>query len=175
MLTTRHVRFHLSELVQALECYGQLQRPSVVEALSFYYNWAQARGWRMQGVLGYPVQNRKIWVGSGDRTTQLEILDQDMAYEVVWSADDSDGTPDFLEVFPVVEMVQRIVEELEDRGWTLAPETDGYVKRFSMGDQAFEDRDISGHQIYKVSIGMKAGGELAAVVASVVDGLEART
>lgn len=174
MITTRHIRFHLSELIQALECYGKLRRPSVSEALSFYYNWAQARGWRMRGVIGYPVSNRKIWVGSGDRTTQLEILDQDMAYEVVWSADDADGTPDFLEVFPVVEMVQRIVEELEDRGWLLAPDTDGYVRRFPFGE-GFEDRHISGQQIYKASIGLKVDGELDAVVSGVVDGLEART
>lgn len=165
MKTMKHVRFHLNELVQALECYGKLRRPSVCQALDFYYAWALARGWTYKAGFGYPVKARTLWIGGGDHANpQLEIQERDVLYEVVWSADDStDGTCDFLEAFPVVDIVQRIIEVLEDRGWGLDPERDGYQK--AGGDR------ISGAAIYHASLQLRTD-DVDAVVESIVDGLE---
>lgn len=174
MKALKHVRFHLSELVQALECYGKLHRPGVCEALDYYYNWAQARGWVFRAGFGYPVKGSKIWIGTGDRNAQLEIQEQEVLYEVVWSGEDTDGTCDFLEAFPVVSMVQRIIEVLEDRGWFMDADTDGYSRVFSWGKDGHEMRHISGEDIYRAALKLKPDGELDSVVEGIVENLEAR-
>jgi len=126
-METRHIRFYISELIAALEAYGKLRRPSISEALTYYYNWAYARGWRIISVLGHGGRQR-IWTGAGDRSTQLEIQELDYAYEVVMAGEDTDGTCDFIEAFPVVVAVRDIVEELEARGWVIDADRDGYQK-----------------------------------------------
>lgn len=125
MTEARHVRFYISELIAALEAYGKLRRPSVSEAMTFYYNWAMARGWRLVSVLGRG-HRKQIWTGCGDRSTQLEVQERDNHYEVVWAGDTTDGTCDFIEAFPVIQDVRDVIEILEIRGWTLDPDRDGY-------------------------------------------------
>jgi len=148
MIIARHVRFKASELIQSLECYGKIRRPSISEAMSYYYNWAMSRGWSLVAVIGH-VGKELIWVGAGDRTNQLEMLQLDAHYEVVWRGEDVDGTCDFIEAFPSAAAVVQIIEELENRDWRMHADVDGYTKGAGL---------IRGEDIYKIALTARVGG-----------------
>lgn len=167
MMTLRHVRFQISDLIQALEVYGKAHRPSISEALDAYYVWALGRGWKLVSMAASVLPNR-IWVSAGERSCQLEIQERDMLYDLVWTSENalSADTPDYLEVYPVAHFAGRVVEVLMDRGWEMHPREDGFMKpgRF---------KPIFGREIYEAVCGLRAeSDDLDAVIEGIADSLE---
>jgi hypothetical protein len=167
MKKLQHVRFNISELIQSLECYGRLKKPSISEAMSYYYNWAQARGWRLKAVVG-SIAPRRIWVGTGERSNQLEIQEKDELYEVVWEAEDAEGSPDFIEHHPTEIGAVRLIEGLEDCGWEIDPSSDGYIKEL-LTKEGSTCRQITGRDIYRAAKELSAESTAEELSAAIKD------
>jgi hypothetical protein len=116
----RHVRFTLTELIQAVQATcGEAQAPSADEALTWYWNWATNRGWSLRMIANQ--------INSAALATRIERGDQmewapEEHWNVVWCGEDTDGGPDLVaEVGAplLTEPARMIVHELLRRGWVM--------------------------------------------------------
>lgn len=164
MTEARHVRFYISELAEALEAYQKLKAPSISEALTYYYRWAMARGWHLKSAGGTATRPR-VWLARQERSSQLEVQSVDTLYDVVWISEDAHGSPDFLESHSVAGLLATVIEGLEDRGWVLDPDRDGYAR---------EGGYIAGQVLAQVPIKHPFDPADPQSVQAAVDALEAR-
>jgi len=116
-----HVRFKLSDLIKAVQAIQQLdQTPSVQEALTFYWNWAQKRQWKLLAVSNQMDPNTTVL--NIENSPQLEIRNEEF-WNVIWIAEEVvTSSPDLIkEVPPAVidRKFQRVLMELKDRGWII--------------------------------------------------------
>jgi hypothetical protein len=114
-----HARFRLSDLIKAVQKALSVT-PTVPAALTYYWNWASARGWRLKAVSNQMDPNQVIL--SVERSPQLEMRNEEY-WNVIWAADDvTDGSPDLVEDMGVSQFPQSLLERevvglLGERGW----------------------------------------------------------
>jgi len=122
----RHVRFRLSDLIQAVQAVrGDIQPLSVDQALTWYWNWAVRRGWQLQMIANQ--------LHSANLCSRIEHGDQmewtpEESWNVVWKGEDTDGGPDLVAESSILKMSaggKMIMQELFRRGWSVRLRTGG--------------------------------------------------
>jgi hypothetical protein len=94
MARIEHVRFNLTELIAAARKAMQVEvNPTVQQALTFYWNWAAARGWKLLAVTNQMDTNMGKLTSTGEN---WELRHEEF-WNVVWSAEDSTGWCDLVQ------------------------------------------------------------------------------
>jgi len=119
MKQIQHVRFKLSELINAAQKALSIpHKPTVDEAFSYYWNWARNRKWELVAVANQMDPNQVVL--NVEASPQLELRNEEF-WNVIWQGEDTDGSPDLVaEQFPHgVDMTLpgRVVAALEANGW----------------------------------------------------------
>ena len=119
MKRIEHVRFKLTDLIRAVTvAMGEGCIPTVPEALTYYWNWATGRNWRLLAVSNQMDPNSAIL--SLENHPQLEIRNEEF-WNVLWEGEDPDGGCDLVEETGVFvgfpNQVTPVVHELRRRGW----------------------------------------------------------
>lgn len=119
-----HVRFRLTDLIRAAQkAQGLNRQPTTQQALTFYWNWVNQRGWHLHGMTSQIDPNTTIL--AVENTTQMELRNEEF-WNVIWSGEDTDGGPNLVEEMgvseldkggPVSQLEQNVIQELHRRGW----------------------------------------------------------
>jgi len=118
------VRFQLSALIGVVSKLNK--RPySATEALRYYQEWAEERGWRIRALGGFQDRDAYTsWIEAGDQVSCL----RDETWLIVWEAEEPVGSVDLLAEFDTSsEVVAKIIDALEAAGWEDDPIADGYI------------------------------------------------
>ena len=116
----RHVRFRLTELIEAVQAVlGGDRTPSADEALTWYWNWAVNRGWTMQMMANQI--NSAVMATRIEQGGQMEWTAEEH-WNVVWCGEDTGGCPDLVAeagTLGLSEAARMVVGELVRRGWAV--------------------------------------------------------
>lgn len=114
-----HVRFSLRDLIQAATrlWMGPRSVMTAAEALTYYWNWAAARGWRLvSSFAAIDPRDYHLRVECGD---QLEHLPNEQ-WNVAWRGEDTSARPDLVAEAGLITLpsaVREVVYELVRRDW----------------------------------------------------------
>lgn len=120
-----HVRFRLTDLIRSAQmALGTNNKPSVQEALTYYWNWARNRGWHLVAVTNQMDPNQTIL--SIENSPQLELRNEEF-WNVIWRGEDTDGGCNLVETFgpfkatmmnqEQASLMVEVLHELRNRGW----------------------------------------------------------
>lgn len=115
-----HVRFKLSDLIGAVQSLEKkTTRPSVQEALGFYWNWALGRGWALVAVTSQLDPSSAVL--NIENSPQLELRNEEF-WNVIWSGEDTRGSANLLEFeqksdISSADLFSSVVYQLLAEGW----------------------------------------------------------
>jgi len=116
----RHVRFSLSDLIYAVQAFrGDTTPLSADQALTWYWNWASDRGWKLK-MIANQIDSAKL-ASRIECGSQFEWAAEEY-WNVVWSGEDIQASPDLVSEASVRDLsaaAKLVLSELFKRGWTV--------------------------------------------------------
>lgn len=159
MKRIRTARFKFSQLIE-WATWKAARQLRVAEALDWYMNLMQSRGWKLVSACGAAVREPEIIFALDIGASQVALM-RDELWSVIWEGEDADGGVDFLGEWETLrhrndaDFTRQVIENLEDLGWKLDEAKDGYV-------DATGERLIAGEQLSRLTRDAGKGDPLAA-------------